>query len=309
MLVPQNEGPRRRGRGDHRPGRRDRTDPGPAELAPFGPQPQSGPIRRPGPQDPGGGRGPCPRRPRGRCAAQNLEALAKLGAPRIDPERNWTLITCQNADSNQARTTWQNVNQMEAGLPDKGVEVIALLDRSKEYDHKEGDWTDARVFRVRRDADMEKINSELLAQPGELNLGDPEVLKTLVTAAIKAFPAKHYAVFLSGHGSGWAGMIYDDDVGGSKHPGFLTIAECRQTLREALDAAGVPKLDMLIFDMCMMGQIESAVEFRDVTDILRLGGDGARLRLAVGQGPAPLRLRLAPRGRRPGGPRVRRLLR
>ncbi|MGA2499440.1 MAG: DUF6263 family protein, partial [Tepidisphaeraceae bacterium] len=201
---------------------------------------------------------------------QAFDKLLDLGQPVVDPNRDWTLIAYWNGDCSLDAGVLGNVVQLESALPEKGIEIALLWDRSKNWNKvfKAG-WDEPRVYRVRPVKEKGEFASEIICKPGELNLGDPAVLKAYVTAAIRKYPAKHYAILLSGHGGGWSGMIFDDDAPGCKNPpGFFSIDQARTALRAGLDAAGVKKADLIVFDLCLMSQAEVACEMQDVADVM-----------------------------------------
>ena len=188
-------------------------------------------------------------------------AMLDLGAARVDPERRWTVLAYMDADNDLEGALLEDVNEMEQALPEQGVDVIALVDRAKGYDPTDGDWTDTRVYRLRPDADERALGSELLANLGERNCADGDLLAGFITQALRAFPAEHHALVLSDHGSGWTGSTSDYDAPGKPNDyGVMDTATLARALTKGLADAGVAKLDILCFDMCLMGQIELAVE-------------------------------------------------
>jgi len=191
-----------------------------------------------------------------------------LGAVRSDSTREWTLVLYMDGDNNLEPMALKDFNEMEQGI-EGPMEIIVLLDRSKGYDRSDGDWTGARIYRVRKDSDSQHMHSELLADPGELNLGDPEVLRDFLAEALRVFPARHHALILWDHGGGWKLHAIDKDAPGSaKGTDFLTLPELHKAIEEALKRAGVQRLDLVGFDMCQMGQMETAVELKGLADIM-----------------------------------------
>ena len=191
-----------------------------------------------------------------------------LGPVREDRDRLWTVIVYMDGDNNLEPFALGDLEEMQRALPAKGVDVIVLLDRAEGFSDADGDWTDARVFRVRKDT-QPGIRSEILQQPGELNLGDPAVLQGFLSAAIKTFPAQRYALILWNHGGGWAGHVMDE-----KAPGVpsgedkLTLPKLRAAVAGALKEAQLKSLDLIGFDMCLMAQLETAYEIEGLADIM-----------------------------------------
>ena len=224
----------------------------------------------PGPANPLAGGGPAaPVAPAPAPAGGVPTALADLGPPRADPKREWTILVYLDGDNDLEPFAIRDIVEMEAGLPPSGIDVIVLVDRAKGFEDGLGDWTDSRVYRVRPDVDPNRIASEVLASPGELNMGDPKTLETFMGAALRAFPAPNTMLILWDHGGGWASMASDFDAPGSAEGNdHLTLPEAAAGIRGGLARAGLEKLDMIGFDMCLMSQIETAVELEGLADVM-----------------------------------------
>lgn len=191
-----------------------------------------------------------------------------LGNPRNDPGREWTILVYMVGDNNLEAMALKDINEMEKGI-DGPVEIIVLIDRAKGFDRSEGDWSDARIYRIRKDNDEKRIHSELLAKLGELNMGTPDVLRDFLRSALATFPAKHHALILWDHGGGWQSHANDSDAPGQPQgEDYLTLPELHRALHEALAEVGIDKLDLIGFDMCLMGQLETAAEMKDLARVM-----------------------------------------
>ncbi|MBP6332786.1 MAG: hypothetical protein KA342_04985 [Aminivibrio sp.] len=185
-------------------------------------------------------------------------APGTFGEPVPSEERDWTVIAYFDGDNNLEGFSLRDLKELEEGYPGPKVEVIVLLDRSKEFSTAMGDWTGTRAFRLKKSAREDEIDSQLLADFGELNLGDPAVLESFIRESLRVFPAKKTALFMWDHGSGWINMANDDDAPGSdRATDEITLTEFRDVLKNV--SSGLPggKLDLLFFDMCLMGQAET----------------------------------------------------
>ena len=147
---------------------------------------------------------------------------------------------------------------MEQGCPDAGVDVILLIDRSKGFTKAFGDWTGARVYRRGQAKADDALSSELLHDSGELNMGDPKVLEDFIREAIRKYPSRKVALFMSDHGSGWINMANDDDApGAAEKTDEITLAEFKSVLGKTAPLCPGGAFDLLFFDMCLMGQAET----------------------------------------------------
>lgn len=191
-----------------------------------------------------------------------------LGPVQKDSQRQWTLVVYMGGDNNLEPFVLKDLDEMERAIPGKGIEIIALVDRAEGFNDDEGDWKDTRIFRVRPDR-QQGIKSEMLSTPGEQNLGDPSVLSAFLSSALKTFPARRYALILWNHGSGWAGHVTDDTAPGTpQNFDKLTLPELRTAITGALQNVGLKKIDLIGFDMCLMAQMETAYELKDLADVM-----------------------------------------
>ena len=103
----------------------------------------------------------------------------------------------------------------------------------------------------------------------------PESIRRVLSEIQETFPAKHYGLLISSHGSGWLPAGYSKNSerartlaignqysssGGSVSTRWVTVPEL---------AAAIPMhLDYLILDVCLAGAVEVAWELRNVSDRL-----------------------------------------
>jgi hypothetical protein len=188
--------------------------------------------------------------------------------PDYDPKREWTVVVYMAADNDLEKYAIADLLEMEAAIPEEGVEVIVLVDRAKGEAVTRPDWTDSRVYRIRRDGNPKTIVSPVLLEPGELDMGDPAVLSEFVGSALNAFPARHNMLVMWDHGGGWASQCVDHDVPGSKEKSSLSIVEVREGITRALRRSNIGRLDVVAFDQCLMSQIETAAELSGLADVM-----------------------------------------
>ncbi len=133
-------------------------------------------------------------------------------------------------------------------------------------------------------------------QLAEVNMGDPEVLRSFIVRAMRDYPADHYALVLWNHGLGWLDIdIYSQvRAAGGLAPSspplfrstlrrlsggevtrpiafddsskdFLDTADLRWALASAAEETG-NRLDLIGMDACLMAMIEGARELSPFTD-------------------------------------------
>jgi hypothetical protein len=223
----------------------------------------------PAPQPPSQATNNQPEGPAAPTLDQVTTALKSIPAGEARPNREWTILVYLDADNDLEPFGMQDLNEMEKGLSDPNIEVIVLVDRCKGFDKTEGDWTGARVYRIQPDTRMDQLASQQLLDLGEVNMGEPKVLAAFMEGAYKAYPARQRALVMWDHGGGWASMANDFDApGGTDNRDDLKLTELREGVEAGLKGAGLKKLQILGFDMCLMAQIETATEMADCADVM-----------------------------------------
>lgn len=186
------------------------------------------------------------------------EPTATIG-PQPTPTRDpnlpeWTIMVFLNADNNLELPGLYDLVEMEAAGSSDQVNVLVQIDRIDGYSAAFGDWTSARRYRIVADDNYSRIASPVLEDIGEVNMGDADELADFLIWGIGNYPANRYALILWDHGAGWIGISFDDSSPGDNH--FLTMQDLAYALERALSVTGVPKLDIVGFDACLMGQME-----------------------------------------------------
>jgi len=172
-------------------------------------------------------------------------------------ERLWTVMVYIAAANNMQDVANFNINQMEKVGSTPNLTILVQLDtKSNCY----------RYF-ITRDNDEQNITSPIIAKMPHQNSGDPAVLTDFIKWAKQNYPAKHYALILWNHGSGWKPAstrvlpraICFDYVSND--------ALDTDELRTALANAGV-KLGLLGMDACLMQMTEVATEVKDWAQVV-----------------------------------------
>ena len=191
--------------------------------------------------------------------------LVATGIARAADPARWTIFVYMAADNDLARFAVDDLIEMQNGLPAEGVEVIAFVDLGK----TRLGWTGARMLRVRPSADKTNVAAEVIAEIGPVHSGDPTLLSRSMTEAFKRFPAEKHGVVLWNHGGGWSAMLMDFDIPGRQGDRQgMSMVQASDAIRKGLAAAGLPRLDLLGLDMCLMGQLETVAETHDIARVL-----------------------------------------
>jgi len=191
-----------------------------------------------------------------------LDIQAAIAANASELEVNWLFMVYLDADNNLESAGIDDLNEMEVAGSTDSVKIVVQMDRAErdwDDDTTNGNWTGAKRFYVTQDADAAIINSPVIADLGEVNMGDPATLQSFIEWAIANYPAQHYALALWDHGSGWReraatnamkSICVDDQAGDE-----LTMTELRSALNAANATTG-KVLDIIGFDACLMQMVE-----------------------------------------------------
>ncbi|MEW6069922.1 MAG: hypothetical protein AB1485_04835, partial [Candidatus Thermoplasmatota archaeon] len=92
--------------------------------------------------------------------------------------KEWTFMVYMCADNDLEAAGIDDFNEMEYAGSTADINIIVEFDRHPNYDTSNGDWSTTRRYYVTTDPGgyNSAIQSDLIADLGELNLGDPQVL-------------------------------------------------------------------------------------------------------------------------------------
>ncbi len=168
--------------------------------------------------------------------------------------KEWTYFVFLNADNNLDSFGVEDQKEMAKVGSNEWLNVVSLIDRengpaSLNY--------------------IEKGNVKLVKDMGELDMGDWKFLVQAFKDVAAAYPAKHYALVIWNHGSGWKngediikGISYDDST--NNH---ITTEQLGLAMAEIKGFLG-RNLDIFCMDACLMQMMEVAYAVKDSTDFV-----------------------------------------
>jgi hypothetical protein len=164
----------------------------------------------------------------------------------------WTIIYYSDADDDiLEEAMWFDVNEMEMVGSNSQMNIVVQMDRAEGAFDGDGNWTDTRRLYITQDSDLDHINSQVVQNLGEADMGNPQTLLDFITWSIQNYPAKKYALILSDHGGGWTGGFSDKQAGTS-----LTMPQIVSVIDQVQKSMGGQKFEVIGFDACLMGMIE-----------------------------------------------------
>ena len=184
--------------------------------------------------------------------------------------KTWTIAVFLNGDNNLEEAGIDDINEMESAIDTSKYNVYVLFDRIPGYDNSNGDWTGTRLYKVLPDANMTTINSQLIKDCGELNMGDPKNVIWFMDTVRLLSQTNHYWLIIWNHGSGWDkkggptdGVSYDDT-----DDDYISVAggELRYLADSIFGILG-RNLSIISYDACLMGLLEVEYEVKDFVDV------------------------------------------
>ena len=150
-------------------------------------------------------------------------------------------------------------NQLKSAAGNPAVNVVAVWDR---FDPNIATY----YYEIQSNTDMSKIATYTQGvnrwYQGELNMASPTTLSDFIQWARSNYPAQHYALFISDHGTGLKGIAQDFSNGNQ----YLNIDELGTALSTAT-SNGNDKIDIVFADACLMAMIEVGYQIRNYANI------------------------------------------
>jgi hypothetical protein len=192
----------------------------------------------------------------------------------------WTVMVYLDADNNLESAGIDDINEMEVVGSTADVNIVVQVDRipysvldsnNEGYadDTSNGDWTNTRRYYITQDYDPYTINSQLISNLGELNMGHPSTLINFAKWAVTNYPAKKYLLVIWNHGGGFRStglakdIAWDETSGGDK----ITMSELEYAL-SAISIKMGKNIDIVGMDACFMAMTEVAYQIKDYADFL-----------------------------------------
>lgn len=218
----------------------------------------------------------------------------------------WTLLLYLNGDNDLEDFMFDTLTNTAAAGPSLRANVLALVDGYTTTTAHSG----TALYDLTRGEAM-PIDVPWLST-GERNMGDGQTLTDFVTWGRDYRPARHTLLAIVDHGGGWApsssppisstmpirqrswmagssGLSWDF----SSEYDYLDSQEIREAMA-AMTGGGARPLDVLFYDVCLMGMVEVAYQIKDYASFFisapnigwaPLGPDGRYIQMVSGIGP------------------------
>jgi hypothetical protein len=163
----------------------------------------------------------------------------------------WTILVYMAADNNLARFGVEDLDEMELAPTDPEVQVVVQAEFSP-VDLQYSPCPSCQApstfrYRVQGTGNTQIGPDGPVEVIGNRDMTAAASLREFLAWGREQYPAEHYALVLWNHGGGYKGLIEDKTSAGSA---WMPLS----TLREGL--TGAPPLDVIDFDMCLMGSAD-----------------------------------------------------
>jgi len=175
----------------------------------------------------------------------------------------WTVLVYMAADNSLALDGISDIDEMEAAGFDPEVQVAVQAEFSPTYLTLNGctaacfnrpNFNTFRYFVSGQGPNVSGPNGAV-TDLGNRNMIDPLQLREFINWGKQNHPAQHYAVVLWNHGGGYTGLLEDQ----TSAAGLMSIGDLPTAF------SGVGPIDVLNFDMCLMGAYETLAKLTGLT--------------------------------------------
>jgi Clostripain family len=191
----------------------------------------------------------------------------------VQPKKKWTVLIFINGANDLETYGVLNMNQLESVGSTADVNIVIQFKRiASRYDSTNGDWSDTRRYYIDRDNSSSTLQSTLISQRADVDMGDPDALQEFVNWGVTTFPAEHYNLVLWNHGAGWRSVKTP-----TKSPLTTRGVSYDDVFRTHIDTIDLPraiahpegkKWDLLSVDCSLMQMIEVLYEWRDTAEYI-----------------------------------------
>lgn len=199
-------------------------------------------------------------------------------------EPSVTILCYMNGDNDLSQEILHTVDMMEKVGSSPRVNVVVLVDGHPDGVGAYGNaWSKTRLLHLKADGVIGRINSPVIAEWGEADLGSAHTLTSFVHTALQRFPADRYIFYTFAHSqgiidtkalsyplTGKALSISRDTTSRSK----MGVDQFRQALHDGL---GGRQFDLMVMFSCLTGMMEVGYTLSDITRYMVASEDEIRL--------------------------------
>jgi hypothetical protein len=199
-------------------------------------------------------------------APSALTATARATARGGPRKARWTVMVYMAADNTLAVAGVNDIDKMEAAGSSPDVQTVVQAEFSPTQFARANcgpecaNLRNFETFRYQVAGGLRHVKGPdgPVTTLGNRDMTDPAQLREFVAWAKQTAPAEHYALVLWNHGGGYVGLLEDET---SRPHHMMSLAELKTAL------AGAGGLDVLDFDMCLMGGYETLAQLAGIAKV------------------------------------------
>lgn len=195
------------------------------------------------------------------------------------PTKEWTVLVFMNGKNNLEQAAIEDFLEMAAVGSSQKVNVVVELGRldGTDVERRYGDWGGVRRFFITKG--MVPTPAASVALVGEhIDMGDQKTLDAFLGWGRANYPANRYLVVVWNHGQGWRLMLRSNDepatasfrTNADRTGGYRAISSddeynsiiYNQDVATSIRARFPEGVELIGFDACLMGMLETAYELR-----------------------------------------------
>ena len=180
----------------------------------------------------------------------------------------WTILVYASADNNLGPALFADLVEMVHARLGASVQLFVYADYpggSMIPGTTESFPSGSELLRIMGDGTVETV-----ATAAEEDFDDPKVLSAAIRSVFQAFPSDRHGLVLWDHGGAWRYGFGSDEQDGTRRGAPMPFQVVADAVRAGVAGAGlpgVPALDFLGFDACLLGSPEVASAFSDLTKV------------------------------------------
>jgi hypothetical protein len=195
------------------------------------------------------------------------ESVEILKVPQI---KKWTVAIYINGRNNVDMFAYKDFNRIETIGSSNDVKIVAELGRAQGFADGESTpeiWSGVKRFYVIKDSDTNKINSPVVEDRKNADMGSWQEAADFLRWAKKNYPARNYIFIIWDHGWGWIDPVKESKITKSISHDFTTGNYIKTTeLKKIFQKAG--PVDIYISMACFMQMAEIVTEIKNYSKII-----------------------------------------
>ncbi len=193
--------------------------------------------------------------------------------PFVDNVADRTIVVYMVGNNSLSSYCKPNIDSIASGIAksDYRANVLVYEDSKRNRDEADGSDYYSILWDIRRDEKGNVVIEEVWREFAQQST-QPKIMSEVLNKAYDLYPSKEKGLILWSHASGWlpspdyqtSAVAHSPKLKsfGPDGDDYMEIWDVREALEN------IPKLDFLCFDACLMANVETIYELKDVADYI-----------------------------------------